>query len=577
VSDVDKIKEKLGIVDVIGSYIQVEKAGMGYKAKCPFHNEKTPSFNISTDRNLYYCFGCGARGDIFTFVEEFEGLDFAGALKFLADKAGIQLSGENKEGKAVQQNLYRVMEKATEYYVSKLNESDIAKKYISNRGIKEQTIKDFDIGFAPDGWTNIYTELKTNGLSNSLMEKAGLIKKGDKKDKDGNMFYDRFRNRIMFPIADSVGRVIAFSGRALEKGDTIAKYLNSPETELFNKSDVLYGYDKAKQHIKKANACILVEGQIDLILAHQEGFPYSVAVSGTSFTGSHLSRIKRLTNNLIIAFDRDKAGVMSMKKTAMMALGIGMNVRVVLLPEGKDPADLILEDKVLWTNLVKESKHVVDVFLEQISLRQGDQREYWQNIRKHVIVLVKEIPDAIDRAHFIDEIHKRTGIPEKSINEEIQKIEKMKSTNIPVEVKDNVEHKISGTRFDTIYRKLSAIIIWQSEKKEPDINIVEIKDKIKNILDSVNLIDIDPSDLQGLVFDVENTYRDGEGLQNDIEELMLLLEEDVYLGKLNKLTREMRLAEKSNNRELVQTLMTAHRDISNKLQEIKQKIKSRIN
>ena len=308
-SDVEKIKERLGIVDVVRSYIPVEKAGASYKAKCPFHNEKTASFNISPERNVYYCFGCGARGDIFTFVEEFEGLDFAGALTFLADKAGVQLSGVSKKDTSLQESLYRVMEEALLYYEKEYTSSPEASLYLQERGVGEATIASFRIGFAPDGWRHLYDFLSKKGFSDSLLEKAGLIKASEKKENETSRFYDRFRNRIMFPIMDSAGRVIAFSGRTLEKRDDVAKYINSPETELFNKSDVLYGYDKAKTHIRNANACILVEGQVDLLMAHQAGFPYTVASSGTSFTGSHLARIKRMTDTLIIAFDRDRAGL----------------------------------------------------------------------------------------------------------------------------------------------------------------------------------------------------------------------------------------------------------------------------
>jgi len=581
-SDVEKIKERLGIVDVIGSYIPIEKAGMNYRARCPFHNEKTPSFNISPDRNLYYCFGCGARGDIFTFVEEFEGVDFIGSLKFLADKAGIELSGEAGGAKKDNSALYKVMEEATDFYQKKLASNNFAKEYLEKRGIKAETIEEFSIGYAPDDWRELYSHLIALGYTDIIIEKAGLIKKSDNSNDQNKSYYDRFRNRVMFPISDSTGRVVAFSGRSLQKkvedpgAIQAAKYLNSPETELFNKSDVLYGYDKAKQHIKKAGRAILVEGQIDLIMAHQEGFPYSVAVSGTSFTGSHLSRIKRLTDNLIIIFDRDKAGILSMKKTAIMALGKGMNVNVVLLPEGKDPADVLQEDKELWYRELKKTGHVINVFVEEIAKKKQEQRDFWKSIKKHVLPFVKEIQDSIDQAHFVEYIHKATDIPKDSIIEELSKMEREGVGAESGITLKNVDTETNLSRRETVIRRLSAIVLWQKSSAKPVIDIDKTLLEIKR-LKGPSVEEMTSMDIQDLIFRIETLYSDDDALKDDVEELLLLLEESVLAEDLQLSTKELKEAERAKDKDLQKVLMETHQSISKKLEEVKKIIKSRIN
>ena len=292
---VEQIKERLGIEDVIGSYVKLERSGKNLKAKCPFHNEKTASFYITPDRGTYYCFGCGVKGDIFTFVEQFEGLDFMGALKLLAERAGVELTDRRLYGgkssaevRNEKDQLYKIMEDAASFYEKMLYASGSssfasaaaeARAYIKKRGITEETAKKFRLGFAPLEWRTLATYLKSKGYSDMDMEKAGLAKRPDEGGQKSP--YDRFRDRIMFPISDSSGRVIAFSGRILHDDEKSAKYLNSPDTPLYTKSTVLYGIDKAKQEIRRLNYTIFVEGQMDLVLAHQAGTMNTVAVSGT--------------------------------------------------------------------------------------------------------------------------------------------------------------------------------------------------------------------------------------------------------------------------------------------------------
>jgi DNA primase len=271
----ETIKDRLPITEILSSYITVVQNGSQYKAKCPFHNERTASFYISPERGLYYCFGCGAKGDIFTFVEQFEGLDKKGALKLLAERAGVVLSNQAVSANNDIDGIYELLEKATNIYQDILKKDNSANEYLEKRGITKETIESFRIGYAPDEWRTIESVCK-NDVEKSFAIRAGLTKKTE------NKVYDRFRKRITFPLTDSSGRVIGFSGRSFPTDDQSPKYINSPETEVFQKSKTLFGFDKAKFHIKKHNFSILVEGQIDLVISHQAGFKNTVASSGTA-------------------------------------------------------------------------------------------------------------------------------------------------------------------------------------------------------------------------------------------------------------------------------------------------------
>ena len=470
---VQKIKERLSIEEVVSAYIKLEKAGNNLKAKCPFHNEKTPSFFVSPDRGTYYCFGCGAKGDIFTFVEEFEGLDFRGALKLLAQRAGVVLETYNpKESEAIfseKEKLYRIMEEATVFFENNLAEEKEVIGYLKKRGLEDKTIKDFRIGFIKLDWHLLYSHLKTKNFSDTEIEKAGLVKKTEKG------FYDRFRGRIMFPISDSSGRLIAFSGRIFVDDGKSAKYLNSPETPIFNKSSVLFGIDKAKEAIRKNNFSILVEGQMDLILSHQAGFKNTVASSGTAMADSILSKeniinnlglITRLSKNIVLAYDADKAGVNASNRFAKIALSLGMDVKVADMREGMDPADLISKVGVdVWREAIRNSKHFIEFMLARILKdTQNDRRKAGRKIKERLLPFVNDLESSIEKSHFIGLISNKSGIFENALIEDLRRVEvelkhEREDTKIAIE---NVEKKL---RKDYIERKLLGIALWKKDKK----------------------------------------------------------------------------------------------------------------
>ena len=314
-SPVQQIKDRLAINEVVGGYVQLQKVGRSFRAKCPFHKERTASFYVSPERGTYICFGCGEKGDVFSFVQKMDGVDFPTVLKQLAARAGVKLEQRfipKQENKDKEERLRLVCEEATKFFETKLTERKDVQDYLRARGVKDETSALWRLGYAPAAWEEATKHLVQAGFTKEEIVEAGFGVKSEKKQGE---IFDRFRGRIIFPMFDSASQVIAVSGRFFEKvpgakGDEEpAKYVNSPETALFKKSKTLYGLDRAKNFIRKADCVLLVEGQFDLILAHQSGIPYTVALSGTALTPEHLSLLSRLSKRLVLALDGDPAGL----------------------------------------------------------------------------------------------------------------------------------------------------------------------------------------------------------------------------------------------------------------------------
>lgn len=576
-SPVQKIKERLSIEEVVSSYIKLEKAGVNLKARCPFHNEKTASFFVSPERNSYYCFGCGAKGDIFTFVEEFEGLDFRGALKILANRAGVILEEFNKQEESLKEKLYGVMQEATDFFIKNLNQNQEVLDYLISRGLNKKTIEDFKIGFAKLEWRNLYTHLKQKGFSDLEIEKAGLAKKPDGK-KD---FYDRFRGRIMFPMADSSGRIIAFSGRLFQDDEKSAKYLNSPETIIFNKSSILYGLNRAKDSIRKNNFSILVEGQFDLILSHQAGFRNTVATSGTALSDatfskenvvSNLGLIRRLSNNIVLAFDSDKAGFNASGRASKIALSFGMDVKVVSMEEGVDPADLISQQGVeAWKKVIRNSKHIIEFLLGKILKDYSDDtRKAGREIKEKILPYVDALESSIEKAHFIKRISEESQIPESALKEDLKKVEQeLKYEKKETQNIQNVENKIF--RRDYILNRLLGIIWWQENSNKNEINIKEVLAKLSLILgkDMPVLLKEKESSKEDLIFEAEVFYDNNQKLEKEIDELLNNLEEENLKEKLSIKMRDLNVAERDKNIKVSSEILKAINEINNRIQNIK--------
>ncbi|HEY9583670.1 MAG TPA: DNA primase [Candidatus Paceibacterota bacterium] len=521
-TNIEKIKERLGIEEVVSSYIKLERAGKNLKGKCPFHNEKTASFFVSPDRGNYHCFGCGAGGDIFTFVEQFEGLDFMGALKLLAERAGVQLQFDEKSQahKNEKERLFAIMEEATKFFEEGLKRYDEAKEYLKKRGVTEETTKKFRLGYVAPEWRLLYTYLKSKKYIDSDMEKAGLIKKKEN-------YYDVFRGRIMFPISDSSGRVIAFSGRILVDDGKSAKYLNSPDTVLFNKSNVLYGIDKAKQDIRIKNYTIVVEGQMDLILSHQAGIRNTVAVSGTALNPDHLGMVKRLSNNIILAFDSDSAGRKAATRSAVIAIGLGMDVKIAEIAGGKDPADLVMENPELWKNVLRKSSPVVEWELNTVLSQKLDPRKLPQALRDTVLPFIAPMTGAMEKAHYIKLIKERTGLSEESVREDLRKIAVVSDTKSDTKIIENTQ--VSRGQRDSIVRRLFGLIYFLEKNPASGIDIEDYKNSIKAIsTDKYEEIVKSVAPYKDeVLLEAEIIYGSNKDIKKDLDELMLNFESDL--------------------------------------------------
>ncbi len=584
-SSVDQIKSRIDILTLVSSYVKLDKAGASWKGKCPFHNEKTPSFFVSPARASYYCFGCGASGDIFTFVEEFEGLDFKGALRLLADRAGVALevySKENKEAENEKEKLYRIIEEATKFFENNLRndikESKDAREYLKSRGLEDKTIKDFRIGYAILDWRKLYDYLKSKNFTDKEIENAGLAKTPSAvgpspviRGRLGGGMYDRFRGRIMFPISDSSGRIIAFSGRILMDDGKSAKYLNSPETPIFNKSSVLFGIDKAKDSIRKNNFSILVEGQMDLILSHQAGFRNTVASSGTAMTDQTVSKeniinnlglICRLSKNIVLAYDADKAGMNASNRFAKIALSLGMDVKIAGMREGIDPADVISkEGKDAWREIIRNSKHFIPFMLELILKELSpDQRKIGRGVRERLLPFLNDLESSIEKSHFIKLISDKSGIAENALIEDLKKVEsELKYDKEETEVaRENIEKQL---RKDPIERRLLGIAFWQEgvQNRIVDPELIFRKlDKARELYESAK---------EDLIYEAEAFYLNSENLQKDVREMLLSIEEEYLNEELVKKMIELKNL-KNNKKEEIEILQKIN-EINKKKEEIK--------
>lgn len=463
----DQVKESLSITDVVSTYIRLEKSGAQFRARCPFHNERTPSFYVSPERKSFHCFGCQVHGDIFTFVEKIENIPFFEALKILADRAGVTLTNSQKNKEDTR--LITLLKDSTDHFEKTLKKSPEAMHYLLERGLTEETINTFHIGYAKMQWRDLFITLAALGYQPEEIEDSGLAIKATDDNGKTKGWYDRFRGRIMFPIRNVSGATVGYSGRILpslvDPSVAQGKYVNTPETALYHKSKILFGYDTAKKKMAEVKSVVVVEGQMDLCMSYQAGVHNTVAVSGTAFTDEHIHIIKRFCDTVILSFDTDSAGQNALRKTALLCLLGGLDVYVVddftstIGASGtKDPADLIKESPKAWLDAVEKKRHIVEVMLAHVMKDEKDDRKRGQRIVAEVLPFIRAIQSPIDRAHFIKVISGKTHIPESTLTEELNRgviavVEEVKQEVISLGSKERLTREIIA--FSTLTNKLT--------------------------------------------------------------------------------------------------------------------------
>jgi len=424
---IEEIRARCNIVDVVGAYLpELRRRGSTYKCNCPFHKEKTPSFTVNDARQIFHCFGCGAGGDVFRFVMEYEKVDFVTAVNVLAERAGVEIvyEGGLPEKSGSKDVLYKLHTDAAAFYHRMLLDSPDAaeaRRYLEERDLPDEIIKQFQIGYAPNEWEGLLSRAVKKGIGTDQLEAAGLVVPSDRKGKSSH--YDRFRNRIMFPICDQMGRVIGFSGRIMNKAEKGAKYVNSPETLIFHKSRVLYAFDKARKAIVDSRQAVVVEGQIDAIRCHQAGLHNVVASQGTALTESHARLIRRYADEVVLVLDADAAGIKAAMASSEIFLANELSVRVVTLPEKEDPDSLIRKSGAdALAALVAEAPSALDFLIDAMQRGENMKTEAGRmRVVQAVLNYIGQCPSASRRDPMIQHAADRLHISPLALNQDLKR------------------------------------------------------------------------------------------------------------------------------------------------------------
>jgi DNA primase len=593
-SDVELVKAQNNIVDVISDYVKLIKAGSTLKANCPFHQEKTPSFVVNEEKQIYHCFGCGQGGDMLTFLMEIEGIDFREALKMLAERAGIELTNNfksNPESQEKKNNGQAILDLAVRFYEKQLWSESGQKKvlsYLKNRGLSEDIIQKFQIGFAPDGWNFLEQFLiKQNFKQIDIFEVGLLVEK-----KTGG-YYDRFRGRIIFPISDVLGRIVGFTARVLPGDDeSQAKYVNTPESNFYHKSKILYGIHLAKQSIKQKDQVIILEGQMDVIASWQAGIENVVAVSGTALTDDHIQILKRYTKNFVLFFDSDEAGLKAARRSAKICLSADINLAMVILVDGKDAADLVKDNPKKLLEVVQQAKNIIETFIELAR----EKYDFSQPTEKRLAVdeildLVVSINNEIEREAWVLKCADIFNLKEETVFSLIAKLQKensqfnysqKKSVN-KIESSENSE--VKKTRLYQLYKMIALMMlayphIWQ--------HIYDNRSKFTILMEHNFLADliregpdcnfevgafIDQDENRERIYkeamqlkqQYELEHQDGSSPIADVEEYVDSIIKEKNKEKLIQLTQQLKQAQVNENSQKQQEILEQINNISQKI------------
>ncbi|MDP2641406.1 MAG: DNA primase [Candidatus Yanofskybacteria bacterium] len=577
-SPVEEIKNKLDILDIVREYTQLQKAGGNWRGLCPFHAEKSPSFFVSPSRQMWHCFGgCSEGGDMFKFIMKTEGVGFAEALKFLAARAGVELpkrDASQVRWETERKRLLELLEWATRFFEAQFEGSPTgkrAKEYLTKRKVTEESMKIWRIGYAPESTRALCDFLLQKGFSSQDIGKAGLLAYSEGKT------FDRFRGRIMFPVCDANSQVIGFGGRIFEmkEGRELAKYLNTPNTPCYDKSRVLYGLHLAKMEIRKQDACILVEGYLDALMAHQAGCKNVVATSGTALTDAHLQIIRRHSMNLIASFDHDAAGEHATKRSIMMAQQAGFAIRVVMMPQGQDPADVASENPAEWERLVKEARSAYDFYFDTaLAFYDKTTAEGKRQISQELLPVMKKIPNKIEQAHWVQRLARELQVREEVIQEEMEKVRYEEDNSSWNEGKEAAA--LPKTRKELLEERIFALALargeFLSQLTEEDHTLFSEKNaqllsQIRGLssLDEIERV-VPPETaefLKLLAFRGEVEQEEYEG-EKEFSLCLEELRELVLRARLNDLALHIKNAEEAKDTDRLSTLLKEFDEVSRK-------------
>jgi len=589
----EEIKSKIDLIELISEYVPLKKTGRNFKANCPFHSEKTPSFIVSPERQIWKCFGCQKGGDHFRFLMEMETMDFGEALRTLAKRVGVKLRRyQPTEGEKIKQLLYEINHLTGEFYHFLLVSHPVGKgalDYILGRGISKKSLAQFKLGFTPDRWDSLIKFL-VNKKKYRLedIEKAGLIIKGRKG------FYDRFRARLMFPLKDHRNNVCGFAGRVLDPEVKEAKYVNTPETPVYVKSHLLYGLEETKKNIKKQDEVVLVEGELDLISSYQAGIKNVVAIKGSALTEAQVRLLGRFTKNIVFALDKDLAGDAAARRGIQMADQGGMAIKVVSLKEGKDPDEVAQKNPKLWQKLVKQAVPVYDYFLN-FALERFDSRsaEGKRKIGQELVPILAGISDEIVRAHYVQKLSESLGVNEGAVVQQMTKVKLGPGVKMDRSIAQTDEKM---TQRESLEQYLLALALqsgqWQFLAQEPVEDLIQtsrfkrilkavgryLKKTKKKKFESNRLAELLPSELVATfdklyLLELSDLLKDEEKVQKELKATIIRLERLNLKEGLEKTAVLIKAIEGKKNADQkgkkdLEKLTREFRDLSLKLTEL---------
>lgn len=543
---VQEIKSRLSIVDVVSQYCQLKKAGRNFKACCPFHSEKTPSFIISPERQFAWCYGCQTGGDIFKIVQLLEGVDFKESLKILADKAGVELPDNFSGGvrKEKKDKLVEINEEARDFFVSELSKNSEAQEYLKNRGLADSTVEEWEIGFAPDGYENLFPLLEEKFSKKEIIEAgiAGLREMGSDR------LFDKFRNRVMFPIKDHRGRVVAFTGRVLD--DKEPKYLNSSESPIFTKGNILFGFASAREAMRESKFAVIVEGQLDAISAHQTDFRNVIASSGTALTENHLKALKNLVERVVFCFDGDSAGIDSTTRSLEIAAMLDLDAKVAILPaEFKDPDEALQKDPQIFATAVAETKTPLEFFFAKV-LAKVDLNETVEKKKavRTLLSFAQKISSAVERDDFTRQLGVKLKISESVLSEELENL----PNNFVPQKKPETETREEKISVRDLLQGLALNFPEASRELEKELEAVGVKE-IQNADESEEKIAL-------LVSDKYSNFDDAK-IRDEMVNLIAKLKERNLQESKKELEQKIREAEDSNNDEQASKLLAEYQKL----------------